>query len=67
MTTPRYIYDHDADDHKMAEAAPAPRSCPVCGRTPSNSVEEWDDSMELLCFGADDPLCVPSEKVKAPK
>ena len=31
--------------------------CERCGRFLAEGLEEWDDSMELLCFGETDPLC----------
>jgi hypothetical protein len=37
-------------------------SCVKCGRILAEGLEEWDDSMELLCFGERDTKCVRSEK-----
>ncbi len=42
--------------------------CPRCGRILVDGLEEWDDSMDLLCFGELDPSCSDSKanKIKDP-
>lgn len=42
-------------------------TCKKCGRQrAAEDLEEWDDSLELLCFGEEDPLCVAPTKFAEP-
>jgi hypothetical protein len=38
--------------------------CERCGRILADGLEEWDDTMDLLCFGEADPSCYESNKFK---
>jgi hypothetical protein len=42
-------------------------SCSRCGRLLAEGLDEWDDSIDLLCFGEKDPLCEKSKKIKDPE
>ena len=37
-------------------------SCKICGRFLAEGLEEWDDSLDLLCFGKSDTKCTESVK-----